>query len=220
MDSVIRKSGPSSRKKSKPTISLSSDESDNGVDQSSPEKATPNKNRDISLTPPPTLSEEALRQAYNVVREHVNHGRPDTRQTATLSSSHNPLKGDSLDSDDDVDITPYKSTINPDIAKQAARLASKSKVPVAEPEERKLLLILIGRRKGDDSLPEDWEVPVGFQILSSMTFPKMKLAFQNKKMYKKDIIMTFQDVRLFYGSPQEKGMKEKDEICTRILQLY
>lgn len=218
MGSIINKSGPSSRKKRKPVISLDSDESDDGVDKSSPEKATPKRNREISLTPPPILGAEAIRQAMTVIQEHQDHGhgRPNTRQMASLSSSQNPLKSDSLDSDDDTDITPYKSTINPEIAKQAARLAPQSKAPVAKPEVIKLVIYLVGRRNGDDSLPQDWETPVGFNILSSMSFSKLKAEFLNKKGYNKDVVLAFRDFQLFYGSPQEKNMKEGDKICNRL----
>jgi hypothetical protein len=97
------------------------------------------------------------------------------------------------------------------ITKQAT---FKSEIPVTKSEETKLTIILRGRRKGDDSLPLDWEVPVGFAVLSSITFMKLRKEFQNKKGYKKDVVMAFKDLRLFHGSPRDMKMKSNDEIRT------
>jgi hypothetical protein len=212
--SVIKKAVPPSKKKKKPIISLSSDDEDSFYE--SPEKEVERK-RQVSLTPPPTLSEEALQQAMNVIKEHVH--RPNTRQhlNAATSGSLVLQQHESSDIDDDFDIAAYRSTMTSNITQQAA---FKSEIPVTKAEETKLTVILRGRRKGDDSLPEDWEVPVGFHVLSSMTFMKLRKEFQNKKRYTKDIVMAFKDLRLFHGSPRDMKMKTNDEIRTCRFQLY
>jgi hypothetical protein len=208
--SVIKKTVPSSRKKKKAVVSLSSDDDDDSY-YGSPEKEVERK-RQISLTPPPTVSEEALQQAMNVLKDHVG-SRPNTRQQGNITTSGTLIlqQNESSDLDDDFDIAAYRSTMTSNITKQAA---FKSEIPVTKSEETKLTIILRGRRKGDDSLPQDWEVPVGFAVLSSITFMKLRKEFQNKKGYKKDVVMAFKDLRLFHGSPRDMKMKSNDEIRT------
>jgi hypothetical protein len=209
----MKKPVPSSRKKKKPIISLSSDDDDSFYE--SPEKEV-EKKRQVSLTPPPTLSEEALQQALNVINEHVH--RPNTRRHLKASTSGTLVlqQHESSDIDDDFDIAAYRSTMTSNITQKTT---FKSEIPVTKSEDTKLTIILRGRRKGDESLPEDWEVPVGFQVLSSMTFMKLRKEFQNKKRYKKDIVMAFKDLRLFHGSPRDMKMKTNDEIRNICFQL-
>jgi hypothetical protein len=214
---VIKRPVPSSRKKKKAVISLSSDDDDDDSFYGSPEKE-PERKRQVSLTPPPTVSEEALQQALNVVKDHVG-SRPNTRQQGNITTSGTLIlqQDESSDPDDDFDIAAYRSTMTSNITKQDT---FKSEIPVTKSEETKLTVILKGRRKGDDSLPADWEVPVGFAVLSSITFMKLRKEFQNKKGYKKDVVMAFKDRRLFHGSPRDMKMKSNDEIRTCRFLLY
>ena len=196
---------------------------DNGVsdyDEVEEIKASTTKKRRITLTPPPTVGQEALRQAMAVINEHVgndrfgSNARSDNVVTKPLRTTTPPDE-----SDDDDFLAQYKESMNSDIARQAAQYQRTGERLARETtKEEKILLILKGRKKKkQDSVPTDWEKPIGLRVNSTTSFNKMHDEFLKNKKFSGEVVMVWKGVRLRHGTPKDIGMKEKDEIGKHVI---
>lgn len=192
-------------------ISLSSD--DENEDESPGDLDIPL--RHASLTPPPIVGQEALRQAMAVISEHVQNNRPRTQQQASTTATTNDFSEPEsrTDVEDEFDLEKYQAKMNSEIAKQAAQLTRKVDDSV-EP----ILLVMRGLKIGEEEIPENWETPIGMKVKSSTTFAKMREEFANKKNYKGDIVLSFKGVRLLHGTPKDIAISKEE--CLGIPSFY
>lgn len=207
--SAGRKAAAPTKKRKSNVVSLDSDsDEEEETPQITPVAA---RKRPRSLTPPPQLGPEAIQQAMAVVSDHINHRR--TRQRSFATGSPEPQKRDdddvSSDFDDDFDMAAYESKLKSDIAQQATKLKQRE---VANTQQQKILLVLLGRREGDNSLPEGWEKPLGLNVYSTISLSKMREEFQRNKKYHGEVILAWKEVRLRHGTPKDIGMSDQSRI--------
>jgi hypothetical protein len=215
---VSKKTAPPTKKR-RPIISLSTDEEDNEEPPSEPVET--NTDRSISLTPPPIVGEEALKQAMAVINDHVNRStttttRSRTRQQTSDSTTVDPPPA-SDDLDDDFDLAAYQTSMNSDIAKQAAILYSRQEEKPAV--EAKIFLILMGKGFDGETLPVDWSKPLGLRVMSTMQFTKMKDEFKKQKKYEKEVVLVLKGVKLYHGTPKDLALKDQTLIGINPLGL-
>src|SRR5436305_6068593 len=88
---TVKKTVPSSKKRKSNVISLSTDDDD---DEPENQLQPTSPLRSPSLTPPPVVGPEALKQAMAVISEHRPNPEPrprSTRQQISTSQSSEPL---------------------------------------------------------------------------------------------------------------------------------
>jgi Ubiquitin-2 like Rad60 SUMO-like len=201
-----------SSSKRRHVISLESDEEN---EEFAEESIVNPVRRPASLTPPPVVGEEALRQAMAVINEHVHKNRPrtgkQTSPTATTEESNQPEL--IQQKKEEFDLAKYQAQMNSEIARQAV-LAR----PKGDDSVETILLLLRGRKMDAEEVPEGWEKPLGMKVKSSTTFAKMKEEFASKKDFKGDVVLSFKGVRLFHGTPKDLAITNEE--CLGIHQSW
>ena len=210
-DSVPNKPAPPPKKR-RPMIALSS-EDEEANSEAEPEPPSKNGKRSFSLTPPPTVGEEALQQALAVINDHLNHttksraARARTRQQTSDSTIVEPLPDASSDADDDFDLEAYQRSMNSDIAKQATVLYGRPQEE--KPVETRVLLILVGKKFEGETLPTEWIKPIGMKVMSTMQFAKLREEFKKQRGYSGDVVLVLRGMRLYHGTPKSLGLKDQ-----------
>jgi hypothetical protein len=148
-----------------------------------------------------------------VITKH-RPNRPHTRQstsTTTTTSIEYEVKRVKIDKGkEEFDIRKYQASINSQYAKEADLLYQKTEDQPDESVET-LVLLLIGRRMGEEEIPEGWEKPIGLKVNSTIRFEKIKDKFKENRGYKGEIVLALNGVRMAYGTPQDIGVT--NETC-------
>ena len=194
-------------KKKRNIISLDSDEDDEGEDPAQEDRST-TAIRNPSLTPPPVVAPEALKQAMAVINDHVEQNRPHTRSLNTKILLEGEPRQNELEQEDTFDMAKYLANMNSEIAKEAEQLSRKEKFA----GDTTLLLFLVPHRMGEEDLSDGWETPLGLNVRSTTTFNEMQENFQNKRQHQGNIVLAWNGVRLYHGTPKDVNIKSHERI--------
>jgi hypothetical protein len=181
-------------------------------DEESDDQEQEKSSRQATLTPPPLLAPEAIKQAMALINDHIKPLRRTRRQTN--ASADDAPRSEAEDSDDDgFDLKAYQSAMDSDIAKQAQRAQRLQASTTTCDEPTKILLLFQGQKRGGEDLPESWETVLGLKVLSTTTFAKMQERFQMSRNYTGDVVFAWRGVRLWHGgTPQHLQMGDQERI--------
>jgi hypothetical protein len=196
-------------KKKRNIISLDTDSDDEAPDPGQDDRSI-TRIRIPSLTPPPIVAPEALKQAMAVINDHVEQNRPQTRSLNPKTFLEEQIQNE-LEQEDTFDMAKYMANMNSEIAKQAEQFSRKEKVA----DDTTLRVYLVPHRTGEEDLPDGWETPLGLDVRSTTTFNNMRETFQNKRQYQGNIVLAWNGVRLYHGTPKDVRIKCDERIRIR-----
>jgi hypothetical protein len=143
-----------------------------------------------------------------VIKDHVEQNRPHTRSLNAKDLLGEEPSQNELQQEDTFDMAKYLANMNSEIAKQAEQVSRKEKVA----DDAILLLMLLPHRMGEEDLPHNWETPLGLNVRSTTTFNKMRESVQSKRQYQQNIVLAWNGVRLYHGTPKDVGMRSDERI--------